>query len=217
MTRLQGCGTALVTPFTERGAVDFAGAARAGGVADRRGDRLPGALRVHRRGADAGRRRARAGRGDGGGGRRGPGAGDGGRHQQRHRSRRGRDPPNVPRRRRLHPHRHSLLQQAHPGRTPPALQRRRRCLRQAGLPLQRTGPHGRQPPARRTRCSSPEHPNVIGIKEASGDLAQIMEILAGPPGRLRVLSGDDWLTLAVIAAGGDGLDLGRVERGARRR
>jgi 4-hydroxy-tetrahydrodipicolinate synthase len=45
----------------------------------------------------------------------------------------------------------------------------------------------------------------MGIKEASGDLAQIMQILRGRPERFSVLSGDDWLTLAVVAAGGDGL------------
>ncbi|HEY9506981.1 MAG TPA: 4-hydroxy-tetrahydrodipicolinate synthase [Gemmatimonadales bacterium] len=50
-----------------------------------------------------------------------------------------------------------------------------------------------------------EHPNIMGIKEASGDLAQIMHILRGRPEPFSVLSGDDWLTLAVVAAGGDGL------------
>jgi 4-hydroxy-tetrahydrodipicolinate synthase len=50
-----------------------------------------------------------------------------------------------------------------------------------------------------------EHPNVMGIKEASGDLHQIMEIIAGRPERFAVLSGDDWLTLPVVAVGGDGL------------
>jgi 4-hydroxy-tetrahydrodipicolinate synthase len=50
-----------------------------------------------------------------------------------------------------------------------------------------------------------DHPNVMGIKEASGDLAQIMQILRGRPERFSVLSGDDWLTLGVVAAGGDGL------------
>jgi 4-hydroxy-tetrahydrodipicolinate synthase len=50
-----------------------------------------------------------------------------------------------------------------------------------------------------------EHGNVMGIKEASGDLAQIMQILRGRPDSFSVLSGDDWLTLGVIAAGGDGL------------
>ena len=49
------------------------------------------------------------------------------------------------------------------------------------------------------------HGNVIGIKEASGDLKQVMEILAGRPDDFTVLSGDDWLTLPIIAAGGDGL------------
>jgi 4-hydroxy-tetrahydrodipicolinate synthase len=49
------------------------------------------------------------------------------------------------------------------------------------------------------------HPNVMGIKEASGDLKQIMEILAERPDDFAVVSGDDWLTLPVIAAGGDGL------------
>jgi 4-hydroxy-tetrahydrodipicolinate synthase len=50
-----------------------------------------------------------------------------------------------------------------------------------------------------------EHANVMGIKEASGDLAQVMQILRGRPERFAVLSGDDWLTLAIVAAGGDGL------------
>jgi 4-hydroxy-tetrahydrodipicolinate synthase len=50
-----------------------------------------------------------------------------------------------------------------------------------------------------------EHPNVIGIKEASGDLKQVMELLHGRPDDFAVLSGDDWLTLGLIAAGGDGL------------
>jgi 4-hydroxy-tetrahydrodipicolinate synthase len=50
-----------------------------------------------------------------------------------------------------------------------------------------------------------EHPNVMGIKEASGDLKQVMDILGERPERFTVLSGDDWLTLPVITAGGDGL------------
>jgi 4-hydroxy-tetrahydrodipicolinate synthase len=50
-----------------------------------------------------------------------------------------------------------------------------------------------------------QHPNAIGIKEASGDLKQAMEIIAGRPDRFAVLSGEDWLTVGMIAAGGDGL------------
>jgi 4-hydroxy-tetrahydrodipicolinate synthase len=47
--------------------------------------------------------------------------------------------------------------------------------------------------------------NVMGIKEASGDLKQIMSILRERPDHFMVFSGDDWLTLPVIAAGADGL------------
>lgn len=50
-----------------------------------------------------------------------------------------------------------------------------------------------------------EHPNIIGIKESSGDLAQVQHLLLGRPEGFAVLSGEDWMALAVIAAGGDGL------------
>jgi 4-hydroxy-tetrahydrodipicolinate synthase len=49
------------------------------------------------------------------------------------------------------------------------------------------------------------HPNVMGIKEASGDLKQIMDVLKERPENFTVLSGDDWLTLPAISAGADGL------------
>jgi 4-hydroxy-tetrahydrodipicolinate synthase len=49
------------------------------------------------------------------------------------------------------------------------------------------------------------HQNVMGVKEASGDLKQVMEILRQRPDGFAVLSGDDWLTMPVISAGGDGL------------
>ncbi len=47
--------------------------------------------------------------------------------------------------------------------------------------------------------------NIAAVKEASGDLSQIMAILRGRPEDFRVLSGDDSLTLAMIALGADGL------------
>ncbi len=47
--------------------------------------------------------------------------------------------------------------------------------------------------------------NIVAVKEASGNLSQIMEILRGRPEGFRVISGDDALTLALIALGGDGL------------
>jgi 4-hydroxy-tetrahydrodipicolinate synthase len=47
--------------------------------------------------------------------------------------------------------------------------------------------------------------NIAAIKEASGDLAQIMEILRERPENFRVLSGDDAVTLPLIALGADGI------------
>jgi 4-hydroxy-tetrahydrodipicolinate synthase len=47
--------------------------------------------------------------------------------------------------------------------------------------------------------------NIVAVKEASGNIGQIMEILRDRPREFRVLSGDDLLTLPIIAAGGDGV------------
>lgn len=49
-----------------------------------------------------------------------------------------------------------------------------------------------------------EIPSVIGIKEASGNLSQIMDIIAQRPEGFKVYSGDDAMALSIIAAGGDG-------------
>ncbi|HND86703.1 MAG TPA: 4-hydroxy-tetrahydrodipicolinate synthase [Saprospiraceae bacterium] len=45
----------------------------------------------------------------------------------------------------------------------------------------------------------------LGIKEASNDLAQIAKIIKGKPEHFLVLSGDDAVTLPLIACGGDGV------------
>ncbi|RCK73083.1 MAG: 4-hydroxy-tetrahydrodipicolinate synthase [Ignavibacteriae bacterium] len=50
-----------------------------------------------------------------------------------------------------------------------------------------------------------EIPNVIGIKEASGNISQIMEILRNRPEGFGVWSGDDAITLPLIALGADGV------------
>jgi len=47
--------------------------------------------------------------------------------------------------------------------------------------------------------------NIAGIKEASGDLAQIMRIIKGKPENFLVISGDDMLTIPIISAGGSGV------------
>ena len=48
-------------------------------------------------------------------------------------------------------------------------------------------------------------PNIVGIKEASGNMAQIMDILRQRPDGFRVISGDDALTLPLLALGADGV------------
>lgn len=50
-----------------------------------------------------------------------------------------------------------------------------------------------------------EIPQVIGIKEASGNLGQMMDIIKGAPKDFSVLSGDDALTLPLISVGGVGI------------
>jgi 4-hydroxy-tetrahydrodipicolinate synthase len=50
-----------------------------------------------------------------------------------------------------------------------------------------------------------EVPNVIGVKEASGNMEQILSILRDRSEGFLVLSGDDAWTLPLVAAGGDGI------------
>ncbi len=47
--------------------------------------------------------------------------------------------------------------------------------------------------------------NIVGVKEASGNMAQIAAVLNQVPDRFAVLSGDDALTIPVIALGGRGV------------
>ena len=58
-------------------------------------------------------------------------------------------------------------------------------------------------PATLARLS--EVANIAGVKEASGNMSQIAEVLNSVPERFLVFSGDDALTLPVIALGGVGI------------
>ncbi|MCI1187698.1 4-hydroxy-tetrahydrodipicolinate synthase [Hymenobacter sp. DH14] len=49
------------------------------------------------------------------------------------------------------------------------------------------------------------HANIIGIKEASGNMEQCLAIAAGKPKDFLLLSGDDMLTPALIACGAEGI------------
>jgi 4-hydroxy-tetrahydrodipicolinate synthase len=50
-----------------------------------------------------------------------------------------------------------------------------------------------------------EHPRIVGVKEASGNLEQIARICRNRPPDVAVLAGDDAWTLPVLALGGDGV------------
>ncbi len=65
----------------------------------------------------------------------------------------------------------------------------------------RTGTNIETPTLRRLA----EIPNIIGVKEASGNISQIAEVCATLPDDFLVFSGDDAITLAVIGLGGVGI------------
>src|SRR5690606_38656826 len=50
-----------------------------------------------------------------------------------------------------------------------------------------------------------EIPTIVAMKEASGSLEQIIEIIRNKPDDFLLLSGDDALTLPILACGGDGV------------
>ncbi len=56
-----------------------------------------------------------------------------------------------------------------------------------------------------TLCRLAEIENIIGVKEASGSIAQITQIIQQVPQDFLVFSGDDALTLPLIAMGGRGI------------
>lgn len=50
-----------------------------------------------------------------------------------------------------------------------------------------------------------QHPNIVAVKEASGDLDQIGKIIDGAPEGFMVISGDDGITAEIIERGGQGV------------
>lgn len=50
-----------------------------------------------------------------------------------------------------------------------------------------------------------EHKNIFGIKEASGDIIQIMDLIKNRPNGFLVVSGDDAITFPLVTLGGDGV------------
>ncbi len=50
-----------------------------------------------------------------------------------------------------------------------------------------------------------KHPNIVAVKEASGNMEQIKQVIQAVPDGFNVLSGDDALTLDIMKHGGHGL------------
>ena len=56
-----------------------------------------------------------------------------------------------------------------------------------------------------TMLEMAKHRNIVGVKEASGDIAQMMDLIMRKPAPFIVLSGDDNLVFPVMALGGKGV------------
>lgn len=50
-----------------------------------------------------------------------------------------------------------------------------------------------------------KHRNIVGVKEASGDINQVMDLIAKKPAAFEVLSGDDNLAFPIMSLGGTGV------------
>ncbi len=50
-----------------------------------------------------------------------------------------------------------------------------------------------------------EHPGIVAVKEASGSLPQVMDLISAKPDNFDVLSGDDNLALPIMLLGGTGV------------
>ncbi|HET7694678.1 MAG TPA: 4-hydroxy-tetrahydrodipicolinate synthase [Vicinamibacterales bacterium] len=92
--------------------------------------------------------------------------------------------------------------------TPEGLYQHYRAIAEAvGLPIVVYNVPGRTgcnvDPATLVRLST--IPNIVGVKEASGNVTQMCEICASVPADFIVLSGDDALTLPLMAIGGRGI------------
>lgn len=56
-----------------------------------------------------------------------------------------------------------------------------------------------------TTLRAAQEPNIIGVKEASGNIEQMSMVCAGAPAGFKVWSGDDGFTLPLLAVGGYGV------------
>ena len=107
--------------------------------------------------------------------------------------------------RRRHSLRHAVLQQAHAGRPLPALLRHRRRARAcpSSSTACRAAPASTSSPPRWRAWRKIE--NIVGVKEACGNIGQMATVLNEVPADFIVLSGDDAITIPLTALGGRGI------------
>ena len=105
---------------------------------------------------------------------------------------------------RMDPVGHAVLQQADAGRAVSALQGNRRGHLTSDRALQRTRRTGVNLDVA-TVARLAALPNIVGIKEASGNVVQMSEIIAAVPDDFVLVSGDDSLAVAAMAVGARGL------------
>ena len=204
-TPFTGVGTALITPFTKGGALDEAGGQAPGEAADRRGRPLPRAVRHHRRIADAVTHREKlrvvelvveeaAGKV--------PVMAGAGGYDTREAIELSRDMEKVGADGLLHvsPYYNKPTQEGQ-------FQHFKAIAESTRLPIMLYSIQGRTgvniDVATVLRLA--EIPNIVGIKEASGSLVQMTDIVATAPESFLLLSGDDPITVPVMAIGGRGV------------
>ena len=82
-----------------------------------------------------------------------------------------------------------------------------KAVNEVGIPMvlyNVPGRTGKNMPASTTIRCAKELGNAVAVKEAAGDIGQVMEIIAGAPKDFHVLSGDDALTLPMLVVGAKG-------------
>ena len=153
-------------------------------------------------------------------GRQGPGAGHPRHRLQLDRAYDPRDQGREKGRRRRGAGRLPLLQQADPGRALPALQGGARRGRPADRDLQHSRAAASVDMSNATMARLAKLPNIVGVKDATNDLARPLKMRVEIGGDFCLLSGEDATAVAYLAQGGDGVHLGdgqcRAARCARK-
>ena len=86
-----------------------------------------------------------------------------------------------------------------------ALRARGRRHRAADHRVQHPRPDGDADRARRPCCTLAEKPNIVAVKDSTGDFQGISRLIAEAPEGFEVYSGDDWATFGYVCLGAVGV------------